>query len=350
MLEDRVFSQAESCQISDKFTAVQLLGGNDLDEEGKAFMARYGVQGFPTLLAMTPDGAVVGRQFERTLEGIIAAMEQAVTTNEEFKKTEAELGEKKDDESIRKLSGLYKERAQLDEARKGYEALTKKDPQVADQEALLQVLSAQGDNDARKALLKVLVDTRGDHEKHIRWRMDHAMADLPTQVTSREEWLDVLGKRKAALEGLLPKVEKEADQAEVRGMLAQILSNTGDREGAQAHWDWILEKAPKSGAAAAALWMKGQNLIRQGQFEGDPAKVEEAKTIWQQLADDHPDTMFGKRAGQLMPQLDGLIQMLEAKKAAAEEAARKKAEEKKEGDEEKPEEKKDDSVPATPIR
>ncbi len=345
MLEDRVFSLADSSKISDQFTAVQLLGGNDLDDEGKAFMQRYDVGGYPTLLAMTPDGAVVSREFDRTLDGILSAMEAAVTKNEEFKKSETELSAKTDAESVRTLAALYKERSQLTKARAGYETLTKKDPEIADQEALLDVLGSLGDNAARKALLKVLVDTRAGHEKHIDWRMEHAMADLPRQVTSREEFIDVMGKRKTVLEELLPSVKEPMDQAAVRGMLAQILANTGDREGAEEHWSWILEKAPKSKAAAAALWMKGQNLIRQGQFEGNPAKVEEAKTLWKQLAEDHPDTPMGQRAGQLMPQLDGLIQMLEAKKKAAEEAEKKADEEKSE-----PEEKKDDSVPATPIR
>lgn len=339
-----MFSLADSSKISDQYTAVQILGGDDLDDEGKAFMQRYGVGGYPTLLAMTADGAVVSRKFDRSLDGILSAMAAAVTSNDEFKKSEAELSGKTDAESVRTLSGLYKERSQLAKARAGYETLTKKDPEIADQEALLEVLGSLGDTEARKALLKVLVDTRKGHEKHIDWRMEHAMADLPRQVTSREEFMEVMGKRKTALEGLLPSVKEPSDEAAVRGMLAQILANTGDREGAEEHWSWILEKAPKSKAAAAALWMKGQNLIRQGQFESDPAKVAEAKTLWEQLAKDHPDTPMGQRAGQLMPQLDGLIQMLEAKKKAAEEAE-KKADEEKE-----PEEKKDGVVPATPIR
>ncbi len=343
-----MFSQADSSKISDKFTAVLMLGGNDLDDEGKAFMQRYGVGGYPTLLAMTPDGAVVGRDFERSLDGIIATMERAVTNNEEFLKTESELGDKTDADSVRTLAGLYKERSQLAKARTGYETLTKTSPDVADQEALLAVLGGLGDKEARRALLKTLVDTRAGHEKHIDWRMEHAMADLPTQVTSREEFMEVMGKRKEALTGLLPTVKEPADQAAVRGMLAQILANTGDREGAQEHWDWILEKAPKSKAAAGALWMKGQNLIRQGQFEGDPDKVKEAKAVWEQLAKDHPDTQMGQRAGQLMPQLDGLIQMLESRKKAAEDA-KKASEEKPADEEEKPADKKD-SVPATPIR
>ncbi len=348
-----MFSKPEAAGISDTYTAVRLVGGNDLDDEGKAFMKRYGVGGYPTLLAMTADGAVVGRSFERTVEGILATMAKAVTDNAAFLTKEADLAKKTDDASVRELAGLYKSRSQLTEARARYEKLTASKPALEDQENLLEVLSGVGDGAARKALLKTLVDTRKDNPKNIRWRTDLATADLPTRVSSREEWIDVMGKRKAIFTTLLTEVTKPEDQAHVRGLLAGILANTGDQEGAEAHWDWILENAPKSEAAAGALWMKGNGLIRQGQFEGDPAKVREAKALWVRLAAEHPDTQVGKRASSVMPQLDGLISMLEKKKADAE-AAKKKAEDaKKKGEapkdaDEKGEKK--DTIPATPIR
>jgi len=328
-----VFSLADSSKISDKYTAVQLLGGNDLDDEGKAFMKRYGVGGYPTLLAMTADGAVAGREFgERTLEGILAALDGAAADNEEFKKTEAELGKKTDDESVRTMAGLYKERSQLAEARTRYESLAKKKGvQLEDQEALLEVLASLDDGAARKALLKVLVDSRQDHEKNIHWRMEYAMADLPAQVSSREEFIEVMGKRKDALLALLPEVKKVEDQAVVRGTLANILINTGDPNGASTHADWILEHAPKTEAAASALWIKSNGLIGQAQLDGDPAKAKAGKALWEQLIKEHPDTQFAERAGQIMPRLDGLIQMLEAKKAEAE---KKPDEEKPDGEKE----------------
>ena len=51
MLEDRVFSQADSAQISDAYVAIRILGGHDITPAGEKFMARYGVMGYPTLLA-----------------------------------------------------------------------------------------------------------------------------------------------------------------------------------------------------------------------------------------------------------------------------------------------------------
>ena len=331
MLEDRVFSLAESSKISDKFTAVKMLGGNDLDDEGKAFMKRYDVGGYPTLLAMTADGAVVARDLDRTVEGIVEDMDAAVAANDTFKKSEAELSKKTDAESLRTLAGLYKERSQLTEARARYETLTKKDAQVEDQEALLEVLGALDDGVARKALLKVLVDTHKDSDKNIQWRMEYAMADLPTQVTTREEFIAVMGKRKAVLEALLPEVKKTEDQAAVRGMLANILTNTGERDAAAEHIDWILANAPKSEAAAGALWVKSNGLIRQAQMDGDPEKAQAGKALWEQLVKDHADTRFGQEAARVMPQLDGLIKMLAAKKAEAE----KKPEDEKDPEEDK---------------
>jgi len=331
-----VFSQAESAAISDKYTAVRLIGGNDLDDEGKAFMKRYGVGGYPTLLAMTADGAVLSRSFDRTVEGILSAMATAVTSNADFLTKEADLGKKTDAASQRELAGLYKQRSQLQNARAGYEKLVASTPAVEDQESLLEVLDGLGDTAARKALLKTLVDTRKDNPKNIVWRTTLATADLPTRFSSREEWIDAMGKRKAIFTALLADVKKPADQAHVRGQLASILANTGDQEGAEAHWDWILENAPKSEAAANALYLKGNGLIRKGQFEGDPDKVREAKVLWERLAKEHPETQMGKRVASVMPQLDGLIAMLEKKKADAE-AAKKgsdtKAPEKKGSDE-----------------
>lgn len=334
-----MFSQDGSAALSDKFTAVKLLGGNDLDDEGKAFMKRYGVGGYPTLLAMTPDGAVVSRSFgDRTLEGIVGSMVAAVTADGEFRAKEADLASKTDAASVREMAGLYKARSQLDKARTRYEKLTAEKPSVEDQENLLEVVSSLGDSAARKGLLATLVGTRSDHAKHIEWRTELAMVDVPTQVTSRAEWNDVMGKRKAALTALLPEVEKVADQAHVRGILADIAANTGDRDAAGAHWDWILEKAPDSKAAAGALWMKSNDLIRQGRFESDATKLKDAKALWGQLVKDHATSPGGQRAKQFMGQLDGMIAALELKQAEAAEKKLKQAEaeEKKKGEPLKP--------------
>ena len=116
-----MFSTADSKQISDKYVAVRLLGGNDLDDECRDFMQRYGVQGYPTLLAMTPDGAVLGTDFQRDVAGILATMDQAATADQNFRTKAKELGASKLPEAVRTMAGLYKDRMQWAEARTRYE-------------------------------------------------------------------------------------------------------------------------------------------------------------------------------------------------------------------------------------
>ena len=101
-----MFSQPGSDEISDKYVAVLLLGGNDMNDEGRAFAEKYGVRGYPTLLALTHDGAVVNRSIGRTRDGILEAMATAQTNNEEFLVEKEELEGKKDAESLRKLGTL----------------------------------------------------------------------------------------------------------------------------------------------------------------------------------------------------------------------------------------------------
>ena len=54
-----MFSAAESRRINDAAVPVRILGGADMDDAGRAFMERYGVGGYPTLMAMTAGGAVL---------------------------------------------------------------------------------------------------------------------------------------------------------------------------------------------------------------------------------------------------------------------------------------------------
>jgi len=169
-----------------------------------------------------------GRGFVRTAEGILASLARAEKADEDFLAEQPMLAKKDDVDSVRKLAGLYKARAQLEEARAGYEKLVARDaPAVEDQVALLDVYVGLGATDARKALLRTLIDTRRDDARHIRWRMDLATAHLPP-ITNREARMRVLPKRKEAYAKLLEDVEKPADQAVVRGALASVLARTGD--------------------------------------------------------------------------------------------------------------------------
>ena len=319
-----MFSTSESAGISDKYTAVRLVGGNDLDDEGKAFMSRYGVRGYPTLLAMTSDGAVLSREFERTTEGILASMTGATETEADFQLKLAASGSKTDAESLRTLAGLYMARAQYEQARDTYSKLAEKDVTVDDQIVMLEILGGLSDKDGRKGLLEKLVETRATHAKHIDWRMDLAMIDLETQITSREQWLDVMGKKKTILSDLLTSVDKPADQAVVRNELANVLAMTGDVETATGHWDWILENARDSAAGAEALMAKASSNFRSGRF--DIEKLKAGRALLQEVIEKHPDHPAAAQATRTIPHVDRAIDEL-AKKAVEEAAAKKAAEE-----------------------
>ncbi len=315
-----MFSTAESKKISDDYVAVRLLGGNDLNDEGRAFMKRFGVRGYPTLLAMTADGAVLSTSFQRDTAGILTTMAGAAKTEAEFVAKVKELGASKLPEALRTMAGLYKSRKQFDQARANYEALTAKNPQVDDQVALLEVLSAVSDKEAHKALLGTLIETRKDHAKHINWRLELATADLPTQIRSREEFMAMQKARKTALEALLPTVTKPSDEAVVRNELAVSLSRLQDSEGAAKHWDWILANAKDSEAVPGALMGKAIMAINGGYMTSDVAKVKEGRALLQKVIDDHGTHAAAGQARRFIGQADQLIQTLEAKAKAKAEA------------------------------
>lgn len=327
-----MFSEAESAEISDKYVAVRLLGGEDLDDEGKTFMRRYGVRGFPTLLALSADGAVLTRKFQRDLDGILTAMSEAASSNEDFLKREAELKDKTDAASVRELAGLYKERAQYEEARTRYEKLVSSaNPELDDQLALLGVVEALADAEARKALLGTLVKTRADDERSIDWRMDLALADLPTQATSREEFMEIMGKQHDLLSGLLGELESKSDQAVVRNRIANILSRTGKQKDAVEHYNWILENARDSEPAAVALWIIAQEHFKQAQdpFTGEMNvdQLEAGKVLLQEIVDKHGEHQLSRRAAMVIPKVDEAIKKQQEKKAEAEKEKEKEKEE-----------------------
>lgn len=321
-----MFSQPESAQISEKFVAVKMLGGQDLDDEGKAFMSRYGVQGYPTLLAMTADGAVVSRSFQRTMDGIIKTMEDATATNEAFLKEAAELSTKTDPESMRTLAKKYAERSQLDEAGGLYEKLVASKPTAEDRLAYIAVLAVKGDDDGRKAQYEALLEENADHEDAIDWRIELATFGLPQRFKTREQMQEVMGQRKERLTKLLAEVQKPLDQAAVRAQLGEAFFATGDRDTAKEHFQWILDNARKSKHAGLALL-----AIAMATYMEDPTSVEnleKAKELLDEVVANHADSPVHRTATMRSRQLGMRLEMLreEAEKKA------KEAEEKKDDD------------------
>ncbi len=280
-----MFSKPESAEISNNFVAVRLLGGHDLNDEGRAFAKRYGVRGFPTMLAMNADGGVLHKEFQRDVDGILEGMLLAGEMQARFQRDEAALKGKTDAASVRALAELYKQRLQYEAARSRYESLTKKDPQVDDQVALLEILQAMNETAAAKALLGTLVKTQPDDARAIEWRIALQLADVPKSYSSREEAKAGQEKTMAALSALLGEVKAKADQAMVRLHIARILNGTRDREAALEHWEWILEHARDSAAAPEALMQTAGALFRGAR--GDADLLEEVQALLQEIVDKH---------------------------------------------------------------
>jgi tetratricopeptide (TPR) repeat protein len=282
-----VFSQPDSVKISQGYVAVRLLGGDDLDDEARAFALRYGVRSFPTLFAMSAGGAVLDRALPRTLDGILETMEKATLAEKAFLETQAALQKKRDPASLRVLADLYRKRLEFSLAQQALEKIPAAQRTLEDDVLLLEILRAQDEVAGSKALLTRLVATHPDDARAIEWRIALALADIPTAYASREQ--REAGERAslAALQALLPGLTRTADEAAVRLALARLLSGTRDREDALEHYEWILENARESDSAAEALMGKAGALFKGAR--GDAAALEAVKRLLEEIVERHPD-------------------------------------------------------------
>jgi len=316
-----VFSKPGSDAISNKYVAVLLLGGNDIDDEGRAFAKKYGVGGYPTLLALTHDGAVVNRSIGRSRDGILEAMAKAQTNNEEFLAEKTDLEGKKDAESLRTLGTLYLGRSQLDEAKPLLAALLATDKATAeDRLSMLDLQKKSGDKEGAVKTRADLIAKHADHEDYVDWRMEAATADI-AQPTSRDPEL-----RKAyfasyigALNTLLADLKDKNHQAIVRFNIGGPLSQT-DKQGALDHLEWILANAPESKVAKDAIFNTGIMRWQVGKEASDLAKIKSGKELLEKYIEDNGSSRKASYAKQrLLPQIDADIEKLEA--AAADDDA-----------------------------
>lgn len=313
-MESRVFSQPDSAAISDAYVAVRVLGGADDTDVGRSLRRRYAVSTYPTLLAMTHDGAVLTRSFQRDVAGILAAMDLAAETQKEFATLSASLIDKQDPDSRRTLATLYKDRSQLEQARVLLEGLTASKPQVRDQIALLEVLTGLEDAEACLALLKSLIATHTDHADNIQWRIRLALAAIPTEFSTREAKEAAAVQRVAALKALLTSAELVADQAQVRLRIGRLLNSTPDREAALEHWNWILEHARDSAAAPEALMQKAIALYMSA--GGNLDTLEQVKLLLQEIVDKHPKHPAAEGARRYVPAVQRTIDKARAANGA----------------------------------
>ena len=299
-----MFSAPGSEALGSRYTAVRLLGGDDMTEEGRAFAKHYRVGSFPTLLAMSPDGGVLAAGLPRDLAGLLAQMAEAATAEATFRATVTKLGTSTQPEDVRTLAGLYAARWQWAEARKRYETLLAAEPTLDDTRALLRTVEELGDVAARRALLARLIRDYAQDPDRIHWRI--ALAELGADEATIAGW-------RASLRELLASVTTNGDRAAVRQRLASYAKRARDMEKAHEHWDWILTHAPKSRMAVSALHEKAIATVHAGYGRGDLAEVRRGRALLQRLVDEHGEDDHARAARSLLVQVDMIIKQLEAR-------------------------------------
>lgn len=303
-LETAVFADPASAMLGTRYVAVRLLAGEDADETTRALARRYGIRGAPTLLALAPDGGLLARAFPRDLEGILATLAAAEATEADFRAAVARLGASERPEDVRALAARYAARASWPEARRRYAQLVASTAAVADQEALLGVLAAMGDDDARADLLRTMIATHATHARRIQWRI--ALV-LHSSAEARA--------RRDGLQTLLATATTDADRAAVHLRLADVLATLRARDAAMASWDWILTHAPTRPEAADALHRKAVATLRRGQGLGDLTTIRAARDLLVRFLSEHPEHAEAGTVRRLRFEAERIIAQLEAKPA-----------------------------------
>lgn len=298
----QVFSTPESAKISDTWTAVRIEGGTDLDKAGEAFMKRYGVRGYPTLLAVTAAGDLVdgdlldGRL--RDADYLFTAMTEANEKNRSFLAERDRLLAEGDAESLVTLAEHYVKRLRDDEARALYERALAMEPSARTTELLVGVLQHAGDAKAERKTLDRMIEQFSGHPNRMAWRMRRATmhVEAPTSAFG----MDVaLARMVEALEELRARVASEGrpgDEAAVRVRLAEYERQRRRAEVSTSHIDWILEKTPDTPAALDALILQAE-----GARERRDAKT--AREYAERVLEKAPESRQAARAHMLLGDL-----------------------------------------------
>lgn len=250
-LEAGIWSKAGSSALSDKYVAVRLLGGDDATPEVDAFLERYQIEGFPTLMAMTPDGALVARLsgFDEagrpvTPDAMLGRMDEAAAREAEFAKYRAEVTAKGDPQSQEQLAGLLMQRQELDAARDVYAKVVQATPTVEAYGMLAGLEAMTGRKAELRKTLETMLAKFPDNAERIEWRISLRTMDLPSRASGPEEVKKVVAQHETALTDLLREVDKEgkaSDQAEIHYRLADLANQRRDEAVAKTHLQWIVD-------------------------------------------------------------------------------------------------------------
>lgn len=256
-----------------RWIAARVLGGEDATPEGERFMETYGVQGFPAVMALTADGAlVVPDLLERRLKTapeLVAAMEAAEQEAERFRKIRDDLLAKGDPESLEELAKRYAARRSADRSVATYAKIAEQDPTPERYEALARWAGGLRRADAEREALDHLLATWPDHERRVTWRIARALVGIGTP-TSASAAQAARAQRLEALEALRVEMASANDregEAEVRMLLAHVLDDAGQREEAQEHLAWVGREAADTFFAPVAHLLLARQHMQASAFE-----------------------------------------------------------------------------------
>ena len=268
-----MFSTPESGKISDRWTCVEIKGGEELDEEGRAFMQRYGLRGYPSLLAVTAGGALIDRDLQdgrmRTAEYLYQAMEQADEVNRGFLELKAKLSAEDDAASKEKLADLLADRLDFEPAAELYEAAYAEAPGEALVQKRLILLARLGDREAEEALLDEVIEQFPDAKEHMGWRMRRATIHIvaPTDPSEQGENARLHAAALEPLRAELAEAEDAEGEATVRIAIARLQHGLGEVDESQANLDWVFEHAPGGRAARIAYLTLAQRALEKRDTE-----------------------------------------------------------------------------------
>lgn len=279
-MENGPFSQEGAERLGKDFVAVRMLGGNDINEETRSFMEKYGVQGFPTMFAMNAEGDVLAGKsayLPRDLKGLLGALDQAAKDDKEF----WELRGKEDDASRARYARLLRERGKSDEAWAILEPLAAKGRSLVIDEAMALIHGDRGEHGQAVALYREMIDRYKDAEKRPDWMV--RVAKSPLDGVPRQ---DVMAK--------LPEVATNfrtfADQAKAAGdkaaeplmrvELGDVLGATGDGEGARKEYDLVIAGFGDTVHAPRAQFGRAVVAFRAKDWAGAKKELEELVKRW----------------------------------------------------------------------
>jgi hypothetical protein len=278
-MEDRVFSLESSKQISDQHIAVKLLGGDDTTPETRAFMTRYGIRGYPTLLIMNADGVRLDEgKVGRTVDEILAAVDGG-------KKVEAQLAEAaKGDET--EYMALLKKHMDWNTLGAMIEKKAAAAPTAELHEDLHEIYAKTGDMKKADALMETMISTYKDHEKRPGWRV--AVAKKPMNgVNSIEEYKAKVPGAIDSLNALIKAADEEKDlktgvaaRLELGNLLSGSDRHIGRGAEADALFDWIIENHADTNYAPTAQMGKANRCWSKKDFAGCRAALQVILDKW----------------------------------------------------------------------